>query len=421
MPKCWGCDVVLYRWWGWQREDRVGDGWSLVSRTVLILGGGWGGLAVAHRLRESLSAEHRIVVVERHDTFALCVSHMWLMTGERSTLVEVQRSMENLRRPGIDWVHAEATNFDPESRTVETETGTLVGDYVVVALGAELAPESVPGFTEAAHNLYEGEGATELGRLLAKFGGGRVVVLVAGTPFRCPAAPYEAVMLVESLVREHGVRDRTELSLYTPEMAPMGVAGPAVGEALQDMMRERGITYHPQQTVTSIDSDSGTLYFGDREVGFDLLIGIPPHRAPTLVAEAGLIDETGYVPVHPQTLEILSDIDNLETRYPNVYAIGDVTAIRLLNEMLLPKAGVFAEAHAEVVAAAIAADIEGGPKPGGYDGKGFCYVEVGDGLAAYGSGDFYAYPGPRVKLESPTTEARLAKGEYEQMLDTWFT
>jgi sulfide:quinone oxidoreductase len=392
----------------------------MAGKTVLILGGGWGGLTAAHRLRDLLPTEHRIVVIERSDTFGLCVSYLWLMTGERSGLEQIRRKMDGLKRPGIEWVQAEATGLDPDGRSVETTAGRLEADYVVIALGAELAPEAVPGFSETAHNLYDGEGAAELGRRLDGFEAGRIVVLIAGAPFRCPPAPYEAAMLVEALVRRRGIRDNVELSLYTPESQPMAVAGPEVGKALVDMLNERGIEYHPGQTVTSIDAEPGTLHFGDRAVPFDLLIGVPPHRAPALVTDAGLTDGTGYVPVHPQTLEILADPDNLETQYPNVFAIGDVTAIRLLNSMLLPKAGVFAEAQAQVVAATIAADILGEPKPTGYDGQGFCYVEVGEGLAAYGTGDFYAYPGPRVLLESPTPEARRAKEEYEQLLDAWF-
>ncbi len=392
----------------------------MAGKTVLILGGGWGGLTAAHHLRGLLPDEHRIVIVERNDTFAMCVSYLWLMTGERRGLDQVRRSMDDLKRPGIEWIHAEASSFDSDARTVETSTGTLSGDYVVIALGAELVPEAVPGFAEAANNLYDGEGAAELGRVLDGFEGGRIVVLVAGAPFRCPAAPYEAAMLVEDLVRKHGIRDQVELSMYTPEPQPMAVAGPEVGEALVGMLTERGIDYHPQHAVTNIDARHSTLHFDDRVVPFDLLIGVPPHRAPSLVTEAGLTDGTGYVPVHPQTLEILADPDNLETQYPNVFAIGDVTAVKLLNGMLLPKAGVFAEAQAQVVAGTIAADIQGNPKPAGYDGQGFCYVEVGDGLAAFGSGEFYAYPGPRVGLEAPTAEARRAKGEYEQLLDAWF-
>lgn len=392
----------------------------MAGKTVLILGGGWGGLTAAHHLRGLLSDEHRIVVVERNDTFGFCVSNLWLMTGERRDLDQVRRKMEHLKRPGIEWVHAAATNFDPAARTVETDAGRLSGDYVVIALGAELAPEAVPGFSEAAHNLYDGDGAAELGLKLEGFEEGQIVVLVAGAPFKCPPAPYEAAMLLEALARKRGIRDRVELSLYTPEPQPMGVAGPEIGEELVGMLSARGIGYHPLHAVTRIETGPDALYFDDRAVPFDLLIGVPPHRAPRLITDAGLTDDSGYVPVHPQTLEILADAENLQTQYPNVFAIGDVTAIRLLNSMLLPKAGVFAEAQAQVVAATIAADVQGEEPPAGFDGRGFCYVEVGDGQAAYGSGDFYAYPGPRVSLEPPTAEARRAKGEYEQLLDSWF-
>lgn len=227
-------------------------------------------------------------------------------------------------------------------------------------------------------------------------------------------------MLIEAMTRNRGVREQVELSLYTPEPQPMLVAGPAVGEALESMLRHRGIGYHPQRTVKRIDPESRTVHFDEEDVPCDLLVGIPPHRAPKLMADAALIDDSGYVPVHPQSLEILSDPETLEVQYPGVFAIGDVTAVRLLNSMLLPKAGVFAEAQAQVVAASIAAKIRGEPRPRGYDGYGFCYVEMGDGLAAPGSGDFYAYPGPRVTLGTPSAEARSAKEEYEQVLDTWF-
>ncbi|MDH3729892.1 MAG: NAD(P)/FAD-dependent oxidoreductase [Acidimicrobiia bacterium] len=392
----------------------------MTGRTVLILGGGWGGLTAAHHLRSLLPDEHRVVVVERSDTFTLGVSHMWLMTGEREALGDVTREMQNLKRPGIEWIRADAQRIDPDTRTVETDDGPLMGDYLVIALGAQLAPETVPGFSDAAHNLYDPAGAEELGKALQAFDRGRIVVLVAGAPFRCPAAPYEAAMLAEWLTRERGIRDRCSVSLFTPEAKPMAVAGPAVGDALEEMLGERGIDYHPEHKVTAIEPESKTLQFGEESVSFDLLIGVPPHRAPAIVAEAGLVDAMGYVPVHPQRLEILSDPDTLETRYPHVYAIGDVTAVRLLNSMLLPKAGVFAEGEAQIVASAIAADILGEPAPRGYDGNGFCYVEVGDGLAAHGSGDFYAYPGPRVRLEAPSTQSRKAKEEYEVLLETWF-
>jgi sulfide:quinone oxidoreductase len=367
-----------------------------------------------------VSAEHRILVIERSATFSLGLSNLGLMNGERESVRQIQRDMAKLKRPGIEWIHAEVRGVDPEARTVETDAGTFFGDYLVLALGAELAPESIAGFAESAFNLYEADEAAALHDELERFEGGRIVVLVAGAPYRCPAAPYEAAMLVEAWTRDNGIRDQVEIDLYTPESIPMAVAGPAVGQALCSMMDDRRIVHHFDRQVTGIDKASRTLQFKEEEATYDLLIGIPPHRAPPVLKQAGLIDASGYVPVHPQTLELLSDPDTLEVHYPGVYAIGDVAAIRLLNSMLLPKAGVFAEGEAQVVAASIAAHINDESRPGVYDGHGFCYVDVGDGLAAYGAGNFYAYPGPRVILQDPSAEGRRAKLEYEDLLDTWF-
>lgn len=392
----------------------------MAAKTVLILGGGWGGLTAAHHLRGLISREHRIQVIERSTTFSLGVSNLGLMIGERHSVGQVRREMAKLKRPGIEWIHAEVQALDPATRTATTSVGTFVGDYLILALGAELAPGSIPGFEEGAHNLYEADGALAIHGELERFEGGRIVVLIAGAPFRCPAAPYEAAMLLEAWTRDHGIRDRVEVDLYTPEGIPMAVAGPAVGEALCAFMDDRGIRHHFHQQVTGIDGATRIVRFGEEEVPYDLLVGIPPHRAPRPLSEAGLIDGSGYLPVHPQTLELLSDVETLEVHYPGVHGIGDLAAIRLLNSMLLPKAGVFAEGEAQVVAAAIAADINGEPKPGVYHGEGFCYVDVGDGLAAYGSGDFYAYPAPRVTLQEPSAESRKAKQAYEELLDLWF-
>lgn len=392
----------------------------MVEKTILILGGGWGGLTAAHHLRGLLAPEHRILVIERNTTFSLGVSNLGLMTGERHSVSQIRRDMSKLKREGIEWIHAEVGGVDPETRTVETDSGPFSGDYVVLALGAELAPGSIPGFAESAFNLYEPDGAAALHDELERFEAGRIVVLVAGAPFRCPAAPYEAAMLVEAWAREHGIREQASIDLYTPESIPMAVAGPAVGEALSAFMDQRGIGHHFQHQVTGVDKATRTIRFDEREVFYDLLIGIPPHRAPTALRAEGLVDSTGYVPVHPQTLQLLADTDTLEVQYPGVYAIGDVAAIRLMNSMLLPKAGVFAEGESQVVAAEIAADINTEPRPGVYDGHGFCYVDVGDGLAAYGTGDFYAYPAPRVTLEEPSEDGRRAKENYETLLDDWF-
>lgn len=393
----------------------------MAATTTIILGGGWGGLTAAHHLRDLVSSDHKVLVIERSTTFSLGLSNLGLMTGERESVSQIQRDMANLKRPGIEWMHADVWGLDPGAHTVETDSGTVGGDHLVVALGAELVPGLVPGFEEGAHNLYEAEGAIAIHDELEQCDGGKIAVLVAGAPFRCPAAPYEAAMLLEAWLRRRGTRDRFEIDLYTPEGMPMAVAGPAIGEALRGFMDDRNIGHHFNRQVTRIDATSRTIEFQDGEATYDVLIGIPPHRAPKAVQEAGLIDHSGYVPVHPQTLEILSDVDTLTVGYPGVYAIGDVAAVRLLNSMLLPKAGVFAEGQAQTVAATIAAEVNSQPRPGVFDGHGFCYVDVGDGLAAYGTGDFYAYPGPRVRMQEPTTEGRGAKEEYEDLLDLWFS
>lgn len=200
----------------------------------------------------------------------------------------------------------------------------------------------------------------------------------------------------------------------------MPVAGPAVGAAIASMLGDRGIAYHPERAVSRVDGASRTIHFDGETAAFDLLVAVPPHRPPRVLVEAAMTDATGYVPVHPQTLEILADADTLATTHPGVYAIGDATSVRLLNGMLLPKAGVFAEAEARVVAENIAAEARGREPRARFDGRGFCYIEVGDGMAAYGRGSFYAYPGPAVTMGPPSREFKKAKEEFERLLDTWF-
>jgi len=165
------------------------------GKRVLILGGGLGGLMAASHLRRLLPREHDVVVVEKKETFSLCMMNLWLMTGERESPREGERELAELAKKGIEWVRGEVETFDPNKRTVQTSAGALDADYLIVALGAERAPQAVPGFAEAALNLYEADGALKIRQALADFNGGRIVVLVSRTPFSCPSAPYEAAFL----------------------------------------------------------------------------------------------------------------------------------------------------------------------------------------------------------------------------------
>ena len=274
------------------------------------------------------------------------------MVGQRRPAA-ISRPLVKMLRPGIEMVRSHVHGLDPVTRRVATDAGELAGDAVVIALGAELAPEAIPGYPDAAHDFFTLEGAGRFASALAGFSGGRVVVAISGLPFKCPAAPYEAAFLIDADLRRRGLRDRSTIELHTPEPAPMPVAGPVLGRAVVDLLTERGIGYFPGHPVEAYDGASRQVRFTDGSVAdFDLLAAVPPHRPPAAVAGSGLTNPTGWVPV---------DRDTLETSAPNVFAIGDVTAITLANGKLLPKAGVFAHAEAQVAAAQIASRIEGGP------------------------------------------------------------
>ncbi len=372
--------------------------------TVLVLGGGIGGAAAANALRARLGQGHRIVVVDRETEQVFAPSLLWLMVGQRRSAA-ISRPLAKLLRPGIEIVHSHVRELDPAARRVTTDAGELTGDAIVVALGAELAPEAMPGYADAAHDFFTLEGAERFASALAGFSGGRIVVAVSGLPFKCPAAPYEAAFLIDADLRRRGLRDRSTIELYTPEPAPMPVAGPVLGRAVVDLLADRGIGYFPGHPVEGYDGASHQVRFTDGSaVGYDLLAAVPPHRPPAVVSGSSLAGPAGWVRV---------DRGTLETSAPNVFAIGDVTAIALANGKMLPKAGVFAHAEAHVVAGQIASRLEGGPA-GRFDGQGYCWVELGAGVAGFASGDFYADPDPAVELRRPGRTWHAGKVLFER-------
>jgi sulfide:quinone oxidoreductase len=367
----------------------------MAGKTIVILGGGFGGLVTAQQVRRMLPPEHRVVVVEKQSIFSLCAFNMRFMIGEIKNQREVERALSELAHKDIEWVQGEILEIDPATRRVSTSSGTLEGDYLIIALGAEKDGGSIPGFTESAYNLYEASDAFLIHKSLQELDEGRAIVLICSIPFSCPAAPYEAAFLMDSAFRNMGKRQQVEIAIYTPELKPMAGAGPKMGDALIGMLKERDIKYYPQQKLQRIENGDRKIIFESGKVPFELLVGIPPHVAPKVVGDAGLTDETGWIPV---------EIDTLETSYPNVFALGDVTSIKQPNPtgLSLPKAGVFADEQSRVIAANIAAEIKGEDKSKRFDGKGFCYIEIGDNQAAFGSGNFYNYPGPSVYLDPPS-------------------
>ncbi|MBI2891485.1 MAG: NAD(P)/FAD-dependent oxidoreductase [Nitrospirae bacterium] len=383
-----------------------------MGQTVLILGAGVGGLVAANEVRKRLPRENRVVVVDRESSYLFAPSLLWLMTGAR-TPEKISRPLSRLGRKGIEVVVGEIESLDPARRTATVGGRLLSGDFLIVALGAELAPELVPGLTAAGHNFYTLPGATTLRDALASFTGGRLVILTAGQPYKCPAAPYEAAMLIEAYCRKRRIRERTQLDLYAAEPAPMGVAGPEISRAVRQMVEAKGITYHPEHQMSEVDTASRKLRFKNgAEVPFDLLAYVPPHRAPRVIREAGLAAEGKYVDV---------DRNSMATRFDRVFAIGDVTGIPLKMGKPLPKAGVFAHTQAEAVACNIALAITGKGRSASFDGHGECFIETGDGKAGYGAGNFYAEPAPDVRMRPPSWRWHVSKVLFEKnWLRRWF-
>lgn len=383
-----------------------------MGQTVLILGGGVGGLVAANRLRAALPDEHRVVLVERDADFVFAPSLLWLMTGDR-TADKISRPLARLERKGIELIRGEIQKIDAERREVTVDGRALVGDYLVIALGAELAPETIPGLAEAGHSFYSLAGAEGLRDALASFTGGRLVVLTAAPAYKCPAAPYEAAMLLEHHCRKRKIRDKTQLDLFAAEPGPMGVAGPEVSKGVRQMVESKAIGYHPEHQIAEVDPVARRLKFKNGvEATYDLLAYVAPHRAPRVVRDSGLVGESGWIAVDRHTMA---------TKHEHVFAIGDVVGIPLTLGKPLPKAGVFAHAEAEAVATNIVRAITGKGQAATFNGEGECFVETGDGKAGYGKGNFYGEPVPQVTLHPPGRRWHAGKLLFEKYwLTRWF-
>jgi sulfide:quinone oxidoreductase len=362
---------------------------------VLILGAGFGGLELATMLSEGLGEDAEVVIVDRSDAFVFGYSKLDVMFG-RVRPEEIRLPYADFVKPGVRLLRETVTAIEPESRQVTTEQDVHEGDALVVALGADYDFEATPGLAEGENEFYSVAGAERMREILPTFTEGRAVVGVCGAPFKCPPAPSEAALLLHDFLTERGVRDACEITLVMPFGTPVPPS-PDTSAALLEAFAERGIAFVPERRVRAFDTSRAVVVLDDdQELPCDLFLGVPRHRAPDVVVASGMAED-GYVPVDSRTLA---------TRFPDVYAVGDVATPGT------PKAGVFSEGAARVVAAQLLARMDAGPEPLPYDGRGSCYVEFGAGRIGRVDVDFLSGPRPTGTFQEPSLELVAEKRAF---------
>jgi sulfide:quinone oxidoreductase len=370
---------------------------------IVVLGAGFGGLELTTRLSDELGDEAEVVLVDESDGFVFGFSKLEVMFGH-APAETVRHPYRDIVKPGVRFLQTTVRSIDPAAKRVETDTETLDADILVVALGADLDPAATPGLLEGGHEFYTVDGAFALREVLAAFDGGRVIVAVTSTPFKCPPAPSETALLMHDFLTARGLRDRSEIALVMPLPVPIPPS-PEASEALLAAFAERGIEFHPGRLVRGLDPARKVALLGDDEMPYDLFLGVPVHRAPAVV-EASDLAVDGWIPVDPLTLE---------TSFPGVYAVGDVTSIGT------PKAGVFAEGQAIVVADRIIAQVRAGASATTYDGRGLCYLEFGHDQVAKVDVTFRAGEAPVGGLEGPSEALAADKAEFgTSRIRRWF-
>lgn len=361
---------------------------------IVVLGAGFGGLEVCVRLAEALGSEpgNEIVLVDRSDAFVAGAAHVEMLTG-RIALADVRHPYSTFVHAGVRFVHSDVHRIDPAARMVDTSEGSLEADVLVIALGAELDVAATPGLAEDGHEFYSVPGVIAARRALESFGGGRIVVGVCGVPYKCPPAPSAAALAVYDLLAERGLARSSDISLVMPTPRPIPPS-PEASDAVLATFAEQHMTWRPMTRIERLDpARHVAVCEGAEELPYDLFLGVPAHRVPDVVAMTGLCEQ-GWVRVDPLTMQ---------TAHDSVYALGDIVDIGA------PKAGVFAEAQAAVVAAHIVARVRGVADPARGLDRGVCYLDIGAGRTTGIDVTFTPGAGTEVVLHAPSPETTAAK------------
>lgn len=386
-------------------------------KRILILGAGFGGLTAANFLQKKLSslstsAEYQITIIDQKNYFMMGLVNLWILSGIR-TLDDSKIDLNKLGNRGIVYLNNKITEIDLASRAVKITgsfTPEIKYDYLIIALGTEYATDEVGGFLEnGGFNLYDPEQIPKLREKLLSLKKGRVAICIASIPYKCPPAPYEASLLINDILVKNGTRGSIDIDIYTPAPITLPVAGAKVSQDVLNLLNNNHINFHPLHKIQTVLNMEKIEFENGNWINYNLLIGIPPHKVPEIVRNSGLVKQgQKWINV---------DKFSLKTDYENVFAIGDVTEIKINKNVAIPKAGVFAEAQAKVVSQQIVDDIENDKNKQSsprFDGKGFCFMEVGDEKAGYVDADFYHEHGPATLLEPPSDESYKKKLDFER-------
>ena len=371
---------------------------------VVILGAGFGGLELATRLSESLASEVHVTLLDQNDSFSFGFSKLDILFGRKST-ADVRLHYRDIAKEGIEFRQERVVSIDPKKRQVTTDTASYDADILVVALGADYDFAATPGFEDGGVEYYSIAGAERMRDVLLKFDAGTILIGILGHPFKCPPAPFEGALLLHDHFLERGLIDSVEIRIVGPLASPVPITQ-ELSQSILDALTERGIEYLPNQHVVELDTQNNEARLKSGiSIPYDLFVGIPVHRVPHVVENCGLAVD-GWVPVAKS---------NLATRFPGVYALGDVTGLPMA------KAGVFAEAAARVVADDVAARLRGDVLQQPYEGAGSCYIEFGGGMVGKVEANFFGGPTPTARLVGPSRELAADKVAFASTRrERWF-
>lgn len=364
------------------------------------MGGGFGGLAAAHELRTNLP-DAKITIIDKKDYFMMDLVKLWIIKGTRQFETS-KRPLNSITKKGIDFVNEAVTTIDTNQRRVRTLTGEFSYDYLIIAMGVELAPEKIPGLSENAMILYDLEHVAKIRQKILQLKSGRLAFAITAMPYKCPPAPFEAALIIGTMLKELKMRDSILIDFYSLAPITLPAAGPEVSNQLLEILESEKIKFHGNRKTTSVDHN--LIKFEDgSSAKFDLLIAVPPHKAPKAVYDSKFAQDGQFISVKR----------DCKTQFENVYAIGDVTTMMVTDKIAVPKAGIFAEGQGVAVAHDIISKVKKEQTGMTFEGKGGCFVEMG-ATAGYVYVDMFAQPNPITRLDKPAQEHMQEKEQFEK-------